>query len=66
MKAIIITACKASQEKVVSRKNTFALFGADFVIDRLFRPWLLEINASPSMCTNTPTCGWLTASSPLC
>lgn len=29
--------------------GTFELFGADFIIDDTLRPWLLEINADPSM-----------------
>lgn len=29
--------------------GTFELFGADFIVDDTLRPWLLEINADPSM-----------------
>ncbi len=57
MVAIITTACKAAQVNVEQRRNTFELYGADFVLDSAYRPWLLEVNSSPSMCRNTPTCG---------
>merc|ERR1712224_903947 len=29
--------------------NTFELFGFDFALDSEYRPWLLEVNKSPSM-----------------
>eukprot|EP00759_Apiculatamorpha_spiralis_P019821 PhF_6_TR25524/c0_g1_i3/m.35711 len=32
-----------------SPKNTFELFGFDVILDSNYRPWVLEVNASPSM-----------------
>jgi hypothetical protein len=29
------------------RRNTFELFGFDFMIDETFRVWLLEVNTNP-------------------
>ena len=35
------------------RFNAVELFGYDFMIDETFNTWILEINKSPSMDTNT-------------
>mmetsp|Transcript_34547 Transcript_34547/g.31236 ORF Transcript_34547/g.31236 Transcript_34547/m.31236 type:complete len:88 (-) Transcript_34547:11-274(-) len=32
-----------------TKKNTFELFGFDYLIDDEYNAWLIEINASPSM-----------------
>lgn len=54
MKEAVNLTCKAAQEKVWQRKGSFELFGADFIIDADFRPWLIEINTSPSLDKSTP------------
>lgn len=38
---------------VPSGKNCFELFGFDILIDEALRPWLIEVNLSPSMNTDT-------------
>ena len=38
---------------VPSSKNCFELFGFDILIDENLRPWLIEVNLSPSMNTDT-------------
>ena len=36
---------------VNNRKNSFELFGYDFMVDEDLRVWLIEVNSSPSMDT---------------
>ncbi|NWW71212.1 TTLL3 monoglycylase, partial [Climacteris rufus] len=49
MKAAILNALRCTQEQVGSRKGSFELFGADFLIGEDCQPWLLEITSCPTM-----------------
>lgn len=43
-----------SKANVSSRYNTFELFGIDVILDSELKPWLLEVNISPSLHSSSP------------
>ncbi|KMQ98084.1 tubulin--tyrosine ligase-like protein 8 protein [Lasius niger] len=49
IKQNLIGALLASQDNMVNRKNSFQLYGADFVVADDFSVWLLEINTNPRL-----------------
>lgn len=40
---------KSVVDIIVARKNSFEMYGYDFMIDNNFKAWLIEVNSSPSM-----------------
>jgi Tubulin-tyrosine ligase family len=50
----VIAMLQSAQPHVHHRTNSFELYGADFVIDSQWTPWLLELNLSPALNKRTP------------
>lgn len=54
IKQCITGAILLNQDNLDMRRNSFELYGADFMLDEEFRPWLIEINAKPALYASTP------------
>eukprot|EP00604_Paraphysomonas_vestita_P004430 CAMPEP_0174824716 /NCGR_PEP_ID=MMETSP1107-20130205/37179_1 /TAXON_ID=36770 /ORGANISM="Paraphysomonas vestita, Strain GFlagA" /LENGTH=143 /DNA_ID=CAMNT_0016053491 /DNA_START=149 /DNA_END=577 /DNA_ORIENTATION=+ len=48
MKDIAIWALMCGADAIEHRKNSWELYGFDYMIDDDFTPWLIEINSSPA------------------
>ena len=54
MDRIYLSALKAVQPAMVQDKHCFELYGFDILIDSDLKPWLIEVNACPSLVSTTP------------
>ena len=50
---LIFHSLKAMQGVISSDRHCFELYGYDVIIDEALKPWLIEVNASPSLVTTT-------------
>ena len=51
---ICIRSLLAVQKVIINDKHSFEMYGFDILITANLRPWLIEVNASPSLTANTP------------
>ncbi|KAL0894535.1 hypothetical protein ABMA27_013112 [Loxostege sticticalis] len=54
MKKSIIGIMLSCQDSLTISKNRFELYGCDFILDKDYKPWLIEINSCPDMHNSTP------------
>lgn len=52
---LIIKSLQSVQKTIINDKHCFELYGFDVLLDANLKPWLIEVNASPSMTANTPS-----------
>lgn len=52
---LIVHSLKAVQNVIINDKHCFECYGYDVMIDDALKPWLIEVNASPSLTTTTTT-----------
>lgn len=54
IEAIVLASLKACQGVIINDRHCFELYGYDIIVDAELKPWLIEVNASPSLAASTP------------
>lgn len=57
MKQNIIGVMLSCQNLLSQSRGNFELYGCDFILDRHYKPWLIEINSSPDLNSTTSVTG---------
>lgn len=52
---LILRALRSVEHVIINDRHCFELYGYDIMIDSNLKPWLIEVNASPSLTADTPT-----------
>ncbi|GIL69715.1 hypothetical protein Vretimale_10189 [Volvox reticuliferus] len=53
IEGVILKSLRACQNIIVNDRHCFELYGYDIIVDENLKPWLIEVNASPSLTTTT-------------
>lgn len=53
IKWLVVHSLKAVGPLMVSDRHCFECYGYDIIIDEQLKPWLIEVNASPSLTSTT-------------
>ena len=55
MDEIFIKSLQSVQKIMFNDKHCFELYGFDLMFDENLKPWIIEVNASPSLTASSPT-----------